>query len=260
MRVRQAIRSSDLGLAQRLEAAEAANGFAMAGAFAGGEARAFLGGCALFAGPGSPVSHAVGIGMNGAVSAAEFDELEEFFRSRGAACAIDLCPMCDLTVLEQVQRRGYRIAEFNNLMVRGVVYSDRWLEAAGAAQTSDHATWSRIVACGFSGLEEPPPEMLGTMGSLETFGEMFVVGEDAGAAMSERHGVALLYGDATLTAARGRGAQGALIRARLARAAEWNCQWAMACVVPGTGSHRNYERAGFQLAYMRVNVMREFDD
>jgi len=32
----------------------------------------------------------------------------------------------------------------------------------------------------------------------------------------------------------------------------------MVSVLPGSGSHRNYERAGFELIYMRVNLMREF--
>jgi hypothetical protein len=34
----------------------------------------------------------------------------------------------------------------------------------------------------------------------------------------------------------------------------------MTTVLPGSGSHRNYERAGFQLIYMRVNLIREFQN
>jgi GNAT superfamily N-acetyltransferase len=75
--------------------------------------------------------------------------------------------------------------------------------------------------------------------------------------MSIRGGVALLFGDATLPEARGRGVQQALIGHRLRLASEAGCEWAMASVLPGSGSHRNYERMGFGLAYMRVNVMRE---
>jgi hypothetical protein len=30
--------------------------------------------------------------MNGPADEAEFDSMEEFFRSRGSACLIDLCP------------------------------------------------------------------------------------------------------------------------------------------------------------------------
>ena len=78
----------------------------------------------------------------------------------------------------------------------------------------------------------------------------------AAAGMSMEAGVALLAGDATLPASRGLGLQGLLVRERIARAARAGCDLAMACVLPGSGSHRNYERAGFQLVYMRVNVKR----
>lgn len=73
-----------------------------------------------------------------------------------------------------------------------------------------------------------------------------------------RDGVATMFGDATVVSARGHGLQRALIQHRLAHASRAGCDLAVAVVVPGTGSHRNYERAGFQLVYMRVNVEREW--
>lgn len=219
-----------------------------------------LGGCALFAGAGSPVTHLLGGGMD-PVTPDEFDAMEQFFFSRGATSVIDLCPMCDLTVLEQVQKRGYRIAEFNNVMVRRLTVADRWLPHPDVETTEDEATWSRVVAAGFSGHDEPPAGMVDIMDGFHDVGTMWVArsGEHVvgGAGAAAAGGVALLFGDATLIRERGRGLQARLIAARLARAAEWGCELAMACVLPGSGSHRNYERAGFSLAYMRVNVSRE---
>jgi hypothetical protein len=75
--------------------------------------------------------------------------------------------------------------------------------------------------------------------------------------MGEHNGVALLYGDATVPQARGRSWQNALITARLAAAQKLGCDLAAASVLPGSSSHRNYERAGFQLLYMRVNLTNE---
>lgn len=97
--------------------------------------------------------------------------------------------------------------------------------------------------------------------NLPLYGQTLLVRDDrtmavAAAGGSIVNGVTLLFGDATLPEARGRGLQSALIRERLARAARAGCDLAMACVLPGSGSHRNYERAGFRLAYMRVNVKR----
>ena len=77
----------------------------------------------MFAGVGSPLTHALGIGMNGAVSDEEFDRLEAFFRERGSPSLIDLCPMADLSVIEQVTRRGYKLIEFNNLMLKRLAHA-----------------------------------------------------------------------------------------------------------------------------------------
>jgi hypothetical protein len=65
-----------------------------------------------------------------------------------------------------------------------------------------------------------------------------------------------LFGDATLVGARRRGLQLALIRQRLKTAAAMGCDVATASVLAGSVSHRNYERAGFQLVYARVMVSR----
>lgn len=254
--------TSDLALARRLEAAEAANGFAMAAGARSAEAEPHLGGCALFAGAGSPMTHALGIGMDPADSAA-FDRLEEFYRARSSPCLIDLCPLAHPSVVEQVTRRGYQVIEFNNLMLRRAEALPDGLPPGvriAACPVERRAEWGRVILSGFSDGADLTPEMLALMDAMapsdfELFAELD--GQPAGgAAMSIRDGVALLFGDATLPAARGRGLQQALIRHRVRLAAEAGCEWVMATVIPGSGSHRNYERAGFSLAYMRVNVMR----
>src|SRR4051794_14376000 len=108
---------ADAALARRLEAAEAANalGSGRRPGFAVLEARS--GGCAIFAGVESPLSHAVGIGLNGAVNEAEIGEIETFFRSRGAKVTFDVCPLADPRFVEALAGRGFRVAEFNNALV-----------------------------------------------------------------------------------------------------------------------------------------------
>src|SRR5882724_245651 len=109
-----AIRSSDLGLARRIEALEAAGG--MKAARSGGVAERHLGGCALFGGVNSPMTHALGIGMQGPVTEREFEAMERFFIERSSPVMIDLCPLADESVQEFVRKRGYTITEFNNVM------------------------------------------------------------------------------------------------------------------------------------------------
>jgi hypothetical protein len=97
------MRFVDMELARRLEVA----GHAMPGADQSsvpahnGKERILVGGgIAVFAGMNSPVTQAEGLGLNGPVSEEEFERLEEFFRSRGSAVFIEVCPMADATFIE----------------------------------------------------------------------------------------------------------------------------------------------------------------
>lgn len=226
-------------------------------------AEAFAGGMAIFAGRGSPMTHAMGIGLNGPVHEPEIERMEEFFHSRGCPCTIDLCTLADISVLAFLQRRPYRVVEFNNVMVRPVGPSEKFVTDPGIGEigSQEYGKWSRIVCTAFSEQMPVMEEMVATMSAgcrvsrcWLGFGDRL----EAGAAMNCRDGIALLYGDATLPEARGQGRQIALIQARLAAAQQSGCEFAVSCVLPGTVSHRNYERAGFQLLYMRVNLAREW--
>lgn len=251
-----------LSLPARLEAAEAANALAFAQTCPGLVAESIAGGCALFAGVGSMVTHALGIGMNGPISVEEFDRLEHFFRARGSASLIDLCPLADLSVIEQITRRGYKVVEFNNVLARPVRYYETPPKLpARLIRRGEGPVWNRVVAQGFSGMEVPPIEFDQALSHTAEFSQCFlseIAGTPvAGGALGIQNRVALFYGDATLLGFRGRGFQRALIQARLEAASAAGCELAMVSVLPGSGSQRNYERAGFNLVYMRVNVMRD---
>ena len=64
--------------------------------------------------------------------------------------------------------------------------------------------------------------------------------------------VALLAGACTVPEARNRGAQSALLDARMAHAANAGCELAMMAALPGSSSQRNAERNGFRMAYTRM--------
>lgn len=252
------LRPSDIELARRLEAAEAVNAFSLAGAGSGIETDAIAGGCAMFAGVNSPMTHAMGCGMSGSVDIGEIERLERFFFDRGSDCMIDLCPMADSGLVQAVMDRGYSILEFNNLMVRPVTLGEGGWESESVrfeqVEEATRSQWLDIVAEGF----QAP---LAIIENIPLCGDTLMVRQEgrpvAAAGMALEANVALLFGDATVPASRGQGIQNALIRERVARAARAGCDLAVACVLPGSGSHRNYERAGFQLLYMRVNVKRD---
>lgn len=261
--------SADRNLAARIEQAEAQNAERMTRlateSFPDATFMTVAGGTAIFTGLGSPMTHALGIGMKGPVPTEELERLETFYRERGSSCLIDLCPMAHDSVIAFVQNRPYRVVEFNNVLVR----------ALGAEETLNHeetvrcvgeeqrGTWARTITEGFSEYMPASDEQSGFLTTISR-GMFCLLGVDGsgrptgGAGLAVQDRTALFVGDAVLPGFRKEGWQGRLIRERLAIAQRNGCNLAVVSVLPGTTSHRNYERAGFQLLYMRVNLSREF--
>jgi ribosomal protein S18 acetylase RimI-like enzyme len=251
---------ADLALASRLEAAEAAN------------ARAFTqtstpllevaGGCAVFAGIGSPLSHAVGVGLLGPVREAEIESIESFFRRRGAAVSLDLCPLADPGLFQALGDRGFRITEFNNVLVKRLAGTEIVLTPHVRRATAEEGElWSHTLGEGF--FEKPAltnEEMdIGRtiFASQSSLGYLAVAetGEPAGgAAVAFHEGLATFFADATLARFRRMGFHRELIDARLNEAVAHGSDLATASTLPGSGSQRNYERAGFQVVYTRVTL------
>jgi len=252
--------NADLHLARLLEQAEAQN----ARAFTGAETPLLeiAGGCAVFAGAGSPLSHGVGMGLRGPVHEAEIEAIEEFFRSRRAAVLLDLCPLADPGLFESLGRRGYHITEFNNVLVKSltsaeIVMTPR-VRRAGA---DERELWSHTLGEGF--FEQPHltnEEMeigraIFDSPSSVCYLAVSESGEPAGGAAAAFHDtLATLFADATLPRFRHQGFHRELIDARLNETAARGCALATATTLPGSPSQRNYERAGFQVVYTKVSL------
>jgi GNAT superfamily N-acetyltransferase len=69
-----------------------------------------------------------------------------------------------------------------------------------------------------------------------------------------RDGVATLFSTSTHPNYRRRGVQAALIRTRLAHAAQAGCDIAIVTTSPGSDSQRNVQRYGFDVSYTRVTM------
>jgi ribosomal protein S18 acetylase RimI-like enzyme len=78
-----------------------------------------------------------------------------------------------------------------------------------------------------------------------------------GATMRMVGGVAQLTGAATAPAHRRRGAQTALLSARLADAAAAGCDVAVITTQPGSKSQQNAQRQGFDLLYARAVLVKQ---
>ncbi len=260
---------ADLALAQRFEAVEAHGNRVCVEA--AGRANPSLGcatlqvggGWAMFHTKDSPLTQAFGVGMQGPVTAEEMDRLEEFFRSRGAAPQIETCPLAHDSLRQHLNERGYRVLEWSNVLTRrlpleGAAAMPNGVQAREARQ-EEISTSSRVAAEGFFG-GNPALEMVEMFNTFHAAGaRVFLAWVDETPAgtggMAIVDGVVNCFGDATLMEFRGRGLQSALIQTRLATAARDGATLAMVTTMPGTISQRNYERAGYRVAYTRCKFI-----
>jgi GNAT superfamily N-acetyltransferase len=252
---------ADCALARRIEWSEARNARDCAARRSGSAMLEAGGGIAVFLGAESPLTHAVGVGLNGPVREAELAGIEAFFRSRGAPVTLELSPLADVSIFQALNERGYRIAEFNNVMVRRLAgYEIALTPRVSRALAGESDLWAHTLGHGF--FEKPEltePEMdigrdLFAMPGAICYLACVDGETTAGAALVIRDGLATLCADGTIAAFRRRGLQSELILARLNEAAAQGCDLATASTLPGSQSQRNYERVGFQVAYTKVTL------
>lgn len=211
-------------------------------------------GKAVFGGIGSPVTQAIGVD-------GDVDRVESFFFERGSASIIQVTPWSSPEFLDQLTSRGYKFHEFENVFARQI---DVVTQPANAdiRIADDIDAWARVGAEGFA-----TPEM-----SVDFLMEIFkpfatarharcylayVDGEPAGSAtmiVSPEKRVVGLFGASTRPQFRRRGIQAAFLQRRLADAANEGCDIAMITTLPGSDSHRNVARRGFELLYTKISM------
>jgi len=249
---------ADLALARRIELAEAANA---RGCTPGVVTLDIGGGLAVFAGPESPLTLAVGIGLSGPILMSELDRLEHFFRSRGAPVNIDLCPLADPGLLPVLAGRGYRIQDWNNVLVAELAGREpqNTPRAVPAISPESGAVWARAVGEGFFEQSQLTDDELNigraifAMPGSHCYLAFSESGDPAGgAALAIHNGLATLFADGIMARFRRQGLHRELIAARLNDACTRGCDLATASVQPGSTSQRNYERAGFRVAYTKA--------
>jgi GNAT superfamily N-acetyltransferase len=259
----------DLALARRIEYAEAQAGAAACTLLArnrpaaGATVERIAGGYVLFAGRSSPVTQAVGLGLDGAVSKEDFLRLEAFYQQKSEPVRAEVCPLADPSLFEHLGACGYRVTEFSNVMACRLPRTRSALRSPGGIEITrvepgQIDLWNLTVAQGFAGNGAVGAEILEVMkgfGSARGV-ECFLASIDGrasgGATLSVRDGVAGLFGASTLPAFRSRGVQTALLLERLKRAEELHCDLAACLAQPGSSSERNIVRQGFQVLYTRV--------
>jgi GNAT superfamily N-acetyltransferase len=260
---------ADLELARRLERTEAranvqfvearAEAFPEVGATWTAVAETY----AMFDGVGSPVTQTFGLGVFQPITEEDMDQLEEFFKSRGAAVFHEVCPLADPSTFTLLSERGYKPIEVSNVLYRPIS-PDLRLDVARneevkirVIEKSEGELWARTAYEGWREFSEVA-DLIRELG-------LVTVRSKASSFLAEWQGdaiatgaliiagdVALLAGASTVPKARRQGAQLALLEERLRYAATQGCTIAMMVAQPGSGSQRNAERHGFRIAYTRT--------
>jgi GNAT superfamily N-acetyltransferase len=264
---------TDRALAQCLERTEAAASAAVVATRAthqpgsGATAREIAGACALFDGVASPLTQAFGVALFTPAAADDLAALEAFFTQRGAETALEVCPLADPALLPLLAERGYRAVEWSTVLVQPldglpVAPVRRTTPTVRPIAPSERDAWAAASAEGWGATPDLAAFMrdFGRLTAAAAGMTCFVAEEDEtilGTAGLAIHGqVALLTGASTRPAWRRRGAQRALLAARLAHAAAAGCTLAMMGAAPGSTSQANAEREGFRTVYTRTKWVR----
>jgi hypothetical protein len=224
----------------------------------------------MFDGVGSPLSQTFGLGLFAPAAAEDLATIEAFFEERAAAVYHEVSPLADRALLTLLPARGYRPVELTSVMHQPIAPG----QAAGPERSAgspartvvarriapgEESLWAETAARGWSSESTELAAFVRDFGvvSAHSRGTVCFLGECEGtavaaAALTMHGGVALLAGASTVPEWRGRGAQAALLAARLGAAAADGCDLAMMCAEPGSASQRNAERQGFRIAYTRI--------
>jgi ribosomal protein S18 acetylase RimI-like enzyme len=266
-------------LAARIESAEAAlvagAGAAVNPPLANGATlvQELAGGVAVFTSPGSPFNKLAGLGFGGPIEEAELSAVEEFFEAQEARVQVEVSSLADPGVVASLSRRGYELVGFENVLGLRLPMTPRGTSARitiEVADTDDLEPWLDIVIAGFAS-----PDPVGVP-SHESFDAGAVRGAvrdlvraggvtqylarcdgaaAGGASMRIDRGIAQLCGAATLPEQRRRGVQSALLDRRLADAGTAGCDLAVVTTQPGSKSHENVQKFGFELLYTRAVLL-----
>lgn len=267
----------DSALARRLESCEEMPQVLYARIFQktrpeiGAAEEQICGGHMVFAGLGSPIGRATGVGLDRPFTADDLDRIEQFYSARKAPSQVDLTPMHEPAVFELFKQRGYAIAELNNVLYRKLDTKEKSGSLPeGCRIRRSHPDEAEVTGAivesaffpdgapeAFRGLIAPLYQMENALAFVATMDDK-PVACGTGLVIKE-HKVFALCGAGTLADYRGRGLQTALLRARMAAAVEAGCEYAVVVTQGGTTSQRNAERLGFRVAYSKVTVIKQLD-
>ncbi|MCB9847847.1 MAG: GNAT family N-acetyltransferase [Phycisphaeraceae bacterium] len=227
------------------------------------------GGLAVYAGEGAPMNKVAGLGFEGPPTDDEMSRVESLFHRNGARVQVELCTLAEIGVGEMLTRRGYVLAGIENTLIcrPQIVEPGGPVGGIEVDEAPDFETWLDVFVEGFlhpdaQGVEAPEAferealrSVIKDMSACPTM-RHFIARRDGvpvgGADMRLGGGTATLCGASTLPAHRRMGVQTALLRHRIDAARRAGCDLLAVSALPGSKSHQNLQKQGFELAYSKL--------
>ena len=274
---------ADIELAWRIDGFEARGSKAIGESAARRDpaARAFVipagRGYAVYSGPDSPANKVIGVGLDEDIEAGVLQEIEQAYFARASAVQAEVATLARPAVHALFTQRGYVLQGFEDVLGRLLTHADALPAVEPGVRIdevtdSDLATWIDVMITGFENLDDsgagsgvplPPRQALeeafGPSVEIPGFRAYLARLNEAaagGAGLRAHEKIGQLCGATTLPAYRRRGIQTALLRRRLCDAHRAGCDLAIMTAQPGSKSHFNARRQGFELLYSRALLVK----
>ena len=262
---------SDKTLSQKIERTEASSnaGFVESRAKlfpeSGAEWIEIAGVYAMFDAIDSPTTQTFGLGLFDEITDVEMDKIEAFFKERDAPVFHEVSPLADPAIFPILNKRGYQPIEFTNVMYQEIDSSNSFVRPQNSqikTRIIDKNEVDLFAETSTKGWIDEMPEYTEQMlefsrigasadGAIPFIAELNAEPMATGT-LYIYDDIAILAGASTIPAQRKKGAQTALLEARLRYALENGCTIAVMDAMPGSQSQRNAEKNGFRIAYTRT--------
>ncbi len=223
-------------------------------------------GFVLYAGPGSPVNRAMGLGLGTPVSEAEIKAVEDFYHELDEPARIDLCPLSDEGLFKMLGASGYTVAQMDDVLYlrlpSGPVSPGDSPSAIRQVSDENRGTFIDVLTASFCSNESEAAAIRGLFepSAYSRFFTGFLAysnGEPVAAGgLYYRDNLAEMAPDGTLPAYRRRGLQSLLMRHRIDYAGYAGCRLLVTTCAPGVATRKNAEMLGFRLAYNKTVVVK----
>ena len=274
---------ADIDLARRIDGFEARGSKAIGEAAIRDDpdARPFVRcighGIAVYSGPNSPANKVIGVGFDGEPETSLLEEIERAYFERESPVQAEVSTLARPSVHALLTQRGYTLQGFEDVLGRALSDSLAWSTAVsrstiGVVQKDALPAWMDIMITGFenpdksgagSGIAIPPRQAIED--AFRAFAQtpgfrayLARIGDKAagGATLRIDEGIGQMCGAATLPDYRRRGIQTELLHRRLEDARRAGCDLAIMTAQPGSKSHFNAQRQGFELLYSRALLVK----